>query len=186
MLPVSTFSLVKKKLLTGYKGRTMDKSKIHHSHKDHWRTPDTLWEAICKRFGTPEYDMAASVGNARCDNYFTAEDDSLSLNWADYGVKWCNPPFSLKREFIAKADCGSGYGTIMVLPVDTSTEWFHDLCGRAKVYLLKGRVQFYLTEEEILAMPEEERPKKINSNQGGTCVALFGAEPGIELWDWKN
>lgn len=56
-----------------------------------------------------------------------------------------NPPYSQKVEWIKKAIVEQKQGnlTVMLLPVDTSTAWFHDLIiPHADVRFLRGRLRF--------------------------------------------
>ena len=58
---------------------------------------------------------------------------------------FCNPPYSKKEPWIAKAirEKEKGNLTVMLLPVDTSTKWFHELIlPNAEVRWIRGRVHF--------------------------------------------
>lgn len=59
---------------------------------------------------------------------------------------FCNPPYSRKEPWIMKAISEQERGnlTVMLLPVDTSTAWFHDLVlPNAEIRWIRGRVQFF-------------------------------------------
>lgn len=47
-------------------------------------------------------DVAASAANAKCERYYSIEDDGLEQSWAAERV-WCNPPYSDLRAWVHKA-----------------------------------------------------------------------------------
>jgi len=54
-----------------------------------WETPQDLFEAQNARWGFT-LDVCATAENAKCDSFFTEEDDGLQQTWG--GVCWMNPP----------------------------------------------------------------------------------------------
>ncbi len=66
---------------------------------------------------------------------------AIALNRKNF----CNPPYSNKIAWIHKAiqEQKMGNMTVMLLPVDTSTKWFHDLIlTYSEIKFLKGRIPF--------------------------------------------
>jgi len=60
-------------------------------------------------------------------------------------VNFVNPPYSKKEPWLRKAieEQAKGKLSVFLLPVDTSTAWFHDLIlPHAEVRFLRGRVYF--------------------------------------------
>jgi site-specific DNA-methyltransferase (adenine-specific) len=58
---------------------------------------------------------------------------------------YVNPPYSEKAVWIKKAieEQQKGKLSVLLLPVDTSTSWFHDLViPNAEIRWIRGRVQF--------------------------------------------
>lgn len=53
------------------------------------------------RFGKFTLDVAAAEHNARAPEFYTREDDGLSLPWS--GRVWCNPPYSDCGAWVRKA-----------------------------------------------------------------------------------
>lgn len=47
-------------------------------------------------------DAAAAEHNAKCERYFTREEDGLRQSWAGEFV-WCNPPYSAIEPWLIKA-----------------------------------------------------------------------------------
>lgn len=75
---------------------------IKVSKDDEWYTP----KPIVDHFGPFDYDPASNdywAGVLGIPNYDTIETDGLKQDWTKYKRIWINPPFTMKKEFIAKA-----------------------------------------------------------------------------------
>lgn len=91
--------------------------------------------------------VCALPENAKCEHYFTPEQDGLKQEWK--GTVWCNPPYGRNiGKWVEKA-----YNTakdknavvVMLLPARTDTKWFHDFCylnQYATVRFARGRLKF--------------------------------------------
>lgn len=118
---------------------------IGKSTSDH-RTPVDLFEQMSKEVGGFDLDAAASDENHLVDEYYTIHDNSLLQPWG--GKVWCNPPYNNNSHFIEKAliEVKSGRASLvwMLLPVRSSTRWFHDfvMSNAAEIRLIKGRLAF--------------------------------------------
>jgi len=69
--------------------------------------------------------------------------NGLKIKWKK--KNFVNPPYSEKKAWIEKAieEKKKGNTSIMLLPVDTSTEWFHELIlPNAKIKWIRGRLSF--------------------------------------------
>jgi phage N-6-adenine-methyltransferase len=72
-------------------------------------------------------DVAAAPHNAKCEQYFTINDDGLAQSWAGERV-WCNPPYSDIRPWIEKAWREVTQLTVLLLPANrTEQRWWQDL-----------------------------------------------------------
>ena len=120
--------------------RTQD--KLHQqSSNDLVATPDHLFERINEEFHFT-VDAAASPENAKCELYWTEEDNGLLQPWRGRRV-WCNPPYSQCLDWTAKAYCEIRALSVLLLPVRTSVGWFHDyVWGHAEVRFIRGRINF--------------------------------------------
>ena len=106
-------------------------------------TPQPLFDQLNAEFQF-SIDVCALPENAKCDRFFTCEDDGLSQKWAPHTC-WCNPPYSELRPWIDKARSESlkGATVVMLLPSTTDTAWFHEVVWPfAEVRFLRGRVKF--------------------------------------------
>ena len=101
---------------------------------DEWETPKELYDKLNKEFNF-DYDPCP----------LHSDFNGLHCNWGKRN--FINPPYSqkLKEAFIIKAYLESLEGNlcVMLLPVSTSTNIFHDyIYNKAEIRFLKGRVKF--------------------------------------------
>lgn len=129
---------------------------------DERSTPQDFFDRLDGRFKF-NLDVAATYENKKCDRYYDQNMDGLSLPWSisevheagrDREVQparvWCNPPYSDIPSWIMKAHeefrNGNAEVIVMLLPADTSTDWFHDLLlagpHRLNFIYLRGRLKF--------------------------------------------
>lgn len=129
-----------------------EKLKPLMSHNsDEWETPKELFDKLDKEFNF-NVDAAATDENALCRRYFDKEyNNALDARpWDVYNGDtkvWCNPPYSLCKEFVKKAceEWKRGCKIVMLLPARTDTRWFHEYIYQkngVKVEFIKGRLKF--------------------------------------------
>ena len=108
-----------------------------------WETPQDLFDKLNAEFHF-DLDVCALPENAKCERYYTPEDDGLLQPWN--GVCWCNPPYGRTiGKWIQKAyETFAGGGTVvMLLPARTDTKWFHEyIYNKAEIRFIKGRLKF--------------------------------------------
>lgn len=113
------------------------------SRTDLWSTPQDLFDELDAEFGFT-LDVCALPENAKCERFYTPEQDGLIQNW--HGIVWCNPPYGRNVDkWIEKAHrhARAGGVVVMLLPARTDTRWFHEyIYGKAEVRFLKGRLKF--------------------------------------------
>lgn len=83
-------------------GGGMSKGAINFSKDNEYYTPKQIMEM----FGSFEYDPATTKEKAEefgVKAYDTIETDGLKTDWTLYNSIWCNPPFTIKHEFLKKA-----------------------------------------------------------------------------------
>ncbi len=145
-------------------GKVGGASKTPAVHKDFWVTsPEAAQDAshlIGMEFGV---DAAASNSRvAKAPIFITPEQDALDpfTLWTPPPGKatWCNPPFSHKTDFIARAyDAATLHKHVvcMMLPYEPITKWWRTLIdGRAtNVFVPDGRYH-YLHPETLEPMRE--------------------------------
>lgn len=114
------------------------------SDSDMWETPKDLFEDLNKEFNF-NLDVCATKENAKCNKYYSPEDDGLSKPWD--GNVWCNPPYG--RDVWRWVRAGSLAAqerratVVMLLPARTDTKWFHEyVYQKHEVRFIKGRLKF--------------------------------------------
>ncbi len=117
--------------------------KVHFSSKtDLWATPQEFFDKYNEIYKFT-LDVCATSENAKCDKFFTIEQDGLNQEW--YGVCWMNPPYGRTiNKWVKKAYESSKNGATVVclLPSRTDTKWWHDYCMNGKIEFIKGRLKF--------------------------------------------
>ena len=110
------------------------------SKTDLWETPQDFFDALNAEFKF-ELDVCALPENAKCEKYYTPEQDGLVQEWI--GVCWCNPPYGKQiGKWVEKA-AKANTTVVMLLPARTDTRWFHDwVLPYAEIRWIKGRLKF--------------------------------------------
>lgn len=79
----------------------MNTQLMFSSKSDLWSTPQELFDELDAEFGF-NLDACALPENAKCDVYYTPEQDGLFQLW--HGTVWCNPPYGREiGKWVAKA-----------------------------------------------------------------------------------
>jgi phage N-6-adenine-methyltransferase len=113
------------------------------SDRDDWATPQALFDRLNRVYGF-ELDVCATPFNAKCQRYYTREDDGLAQDWAPWRC-WLNPPYGRTiGTWLAKAYTESQKGAFVValVPARTDTGWWWDWASRGEVRFLRGRLRF--------------------------------------------
>lgn len=110
-----------------------------------WETPQKLFDALDSKYHFT-LDPCALPENAKCEKYFTPEDDGLSQNWGGQRV-FCNPPYGRELgAWVKKAYEESRKPdtvVVMLIPARTDVAWFHDyVLPHGEIEFLRGRLKF--------------------------------------------
>ena len=118
----------------------MNNDLFFSSKSEEWATPQDFFEQIDKEFHF-NLDACATAENAKCDKYYTKEQDGLSQEWN--GIVWCNPPYGRSIGMWVKKTYESKATVVLLVPARTDTKWFHAyVLGKAEVRFVKGRLKF--------------------------------------------
>ena len=135
---------------------------------DEFCTPDYIYRQLDNIFHF-NMDVAASKYNTKVEHcFFNKDENALLFDWGGCRC-FCNPPFSLKAEFIKKADIQVQTEhcpiCVMILPLNCmDTKVWHEVIeDRYHYEILKGRIAFI--------DPETNKPKK--GNNSGTVIVYF-------------
>lgn len=117
--------------------------QVHFSSKtDLWSTPQDFFDKYNEKYKFT-LDVCATDENAKCDLYYTKENDGLKQDWV--GVCWMNPPYGRQiKEWVKKAyeSSLSGVTVVCLLPARTDTKWWHEYCIKGEIEFIKGRLKF--------------------------------------------
>jgi phage N-6-adenine-methyltransferase len=119
--------------------------KVHFSsNKIEWETPQDLFDELNKKHRFT-LDVCALPENAKCERYFTPEDNGLLQQWS--GACWMNPPYGRQiKHWVEKAyrsvRSGSADVVVCLVPARTDTGWWHDYCAKGEVEFIRGRLRF--------------------------------------------
>jgi phage N-6-adenine-methyltransferase len=129
-------------------------------------TDPVFFASMALQFGGFTLDVAASPHNAKCDRFYTAEEDGLEQSWYHERV-WCNPPYSAIEPWVQKAWAESAYAhlIVMLLPANrTEQGWWQrlveperDLSPRFRTRFLPGRIRFIAHDKTSIG-PNERPP----------------------------
>jgi phage N-6-adenine-methyltransferase len=112
------------------------------SATDNWATPQAFFDEINAEFNF-ELDVCADEINAKCQSYFTKEQNGLAQDWI--GTVWCNPPYGREiGKWLAKAveSWKAGATVVCLVPARTDTAWWHDYATQGEIRFIRGRLKF--------------------------------------------
>ena len=124
----------------------MSKLDVHYSSKtNEWATPQNIFNALDDEFNFT-LDPCSDGDNAKCDKYYTIEDDGLAQDWSDDTV-FMNPPYGREiKHWIKKAydESLKGSEVVCLIPARTDTSYWHDYIFEkaCEVRFVKGRIKF--------------------------------------------
>jgi site-specific DNA-methyltransferase (adenine-specific) len=110
------------------------------NHSDNWATPEWLYNDLCSEFHFDFDPCPLNIGK------ITPDKNGLLIPWGSRN--YINPPYKLKikEAFVKRAvdESKKGKLCVMLLPVSTSTDLFHNyiLPLADDIRFIKGRVQF--------------------------------------------
>ena len=120
-------------------------SALFSSATDLWATPQDFFDKLNSEYGFT-LDPCATKENAKCEKYYTKEEDGLQQDWGGH-IVFCNPPYGRDLpKWVEKAYNESkkpGTTVVMLIPARTDTRYFHDyIYHKAEIRFLKGRLKF--------------------------------------------
>ena len=109
-----------------------------------WSTPQNFFDKLNLEFNFT-LDPCATPETAKCDKYYTEEDDGLSKDWSGERV-FCNPPYGREiKHWVKKCSEENTEITVMLIPARTDTKYFHEYIYQKKnveIRFIKGRLKF--------------------------------------------
>ena len=113
------------------------------SNTGEWETPQAFFDRLNWKYHFT-LDAAATAENAKCQKFFTKEDDGISRNWGGGEIVWCNPPYGREiGKWVKKGyEESKAVVVVMLLPARTDTAWYHDYCTKGRITFVRGRLKF--------------------------------------------
>ena len=124
----------------------MNEKVMFSSNSEEWATPQDLFNDLNNEFKFT-LDPCASAENAKCEKYYTKEQDGLIQSWKNE-VVFCNPPYGRKiYKWVKKCyEEGQDPNTtvVMLIPARTDTKYFHEFIYHkaSEIRFIKGRLKF--------------------------------------------
>jgi site-specific DNA-methyltransferase (adenine-specific) len=120
----------------------MNTDLMFSSKTPEWATPKYLFDELDNEFHFT-LDPCCTKENAKCDKYFTRDDDGLSKSW-DNEIVFVNPPYGRETpKWVKKSSEARGGIVVMLIPARTDTLYFHNyIYGKAEIRFIKGRIKF--------------------------------------------
>lgn len=121
---------------------------LFSSNSNEWATPTNFFAELDAEFHFT-LDPCATKENAKCERYFTKEQDGLTRSWHERERErvFVNPPYGREiGKWVKKAYEESKYceTVVMLIPARTDTSYFHDfIYHKAKeIRFIRGRLHF--------------------------------------------
>lgn len=118
-------------------------SALFSKKSDEWATPQLLFNRLNDIYKFT-LDPCATAENAKCEKFYTKEQDGLKQSWVGERV-FCNPPYSQISLWVEKSAVLESELTLTLIPVRTDTKWFHQFINKhPNIYIefIKGRLKF--------------------------------------------
>ncbi|NIF20294.1 phage N-6-adenine-methyltransferase [Candidatus Pantoea multigeneris] len=152
---------------------------------DQWRTPDKLWWGINTKYGPFVLDLFADQDNAKCEDFYSAEDNALTQDWSArlavlQGAGYANPPYSRASKHdgayitgmrhiithtMSMREAGGRY--VFLIKAATGEVWWPEEADH--IAFIRGRISFDLPD---WYRPEEGQPTE-SSAGFGAAIAVF-------------
>tara|TARA_R100000234_G_C4921520_1_gene144344 strand:+ start:206 stop:685 length:480 start_codon:yes stop_codon:yes gene_type:complete len=118
---------------------------LFSSATNEWATPQDFFDKINKMYNFT-LDPCCTKETAKCDVFYTKEDNGLSRSWEGHTV-FMNPPYGREiKDWVAKAHKEAekpNTTVVCLIPARTDTQYWHDHCmNAAEIILIKGRLSF--------------------------------------------
>lgn len=114
------------------------------SNTNEWATPQAFYNELNKEFHFT-LDPCATVENAKCEKFYTEQQNGLLQSWKGE-IVFCNPPYGRQLPLWVKKCCEeaeNGATVVMLIPARTDTKYFHKyIYNKHEIRFIKGRLHF--------------------------------------------
>ena len=115
---------------------------LFSSRSEEYGTPIELYNQLNEEFHFT-LDPCASKENAKCQKYFTKQEDGLKQSWDGERV-FMNPPYGKNiKEWMIKASLSKAL-TVCLIHARTDTRWWWETVEKysKEIRFIKGRLKF--------------------------------------------
>ena len=125
---------------------------LFSNNSNEWGTPDELFNSLNEEFHFT-LDPCATDQNAKCEYYYTKNENGLLQSWKNETV-FCNPPYGKElKQWVKKCyeeHKKNGITVVMLIPARTDTSYFHEyIYMQSEIRFIKGRLKFINKNGEI-------------------------------------
>ena len=110
------------------------------SEKDTWETPQDFFD-LWDDYYDFTLDPCCLPNSAKCEKFYTPEDDGLAQDWTGERV-WMNPPYGREIGKWMKKAYEADALVVCLVPSRTDTKWWHDYAMKGDITFIKGRLKF--------------------------------------------
>ena len=123
----------------------MNLDVMYSSKTNEWSTPQYFFDELNKEFNFT-LDPCATKQNAKCNKFYTQDDNGLEKDWQGE-IVFCNPPYGRKIKHWVKKCQEESQKTntlvVMLIPARTDTSYFHDyIYNKSEIRFVRGRLKF--------------------------------------------
>lgn len=123
-----------------------DRKVLFSRKSDEWATPQHIYNKLNYQYNFT-LDPASDGINAKCNKFYTAQQDGLVQSWNGETV-FVNPPYSKTYDWVRKAyhEAFSGTTSVLLVPARMDSKWVHEFCLDPFVCksltFIRGRLKF--------------------------------------------
>ncbi len=113
------------------------------SQTNEWATPQDFFCILNDEYRFT-LDPCATIENAKCEKFFTIEENGLEQDWSRETV-FMNPPYGREiGKWMKKAyeEACKGATVVCLIPSRTDTKYWHDYAMQGEIRFVKGRIKF--------------------------------------------
>lgn len=150
-------------------------SNTQKEDKDLWATPvvefcgiQSFLAELYNGFTLFTLDACALPYNKKVNRFISPKEDMLKKDWGNGEFVWVNPPYSNPLPFIERAiEMSDKNFVAMLLPSDTSTEWFAKCVEHADL------IMFLTGKGARIKFKHNNNSQKTNGNVKGSVLVIF-------------
>lgn len=114
------------------------------SEKMDWTTPQDFYNKLNDEFNFT-LDPCSTKENAKCNKFYTIEDNWLKQDWS-WETVFCNPPYGREISNWVKKCSEEKTKIVLLIPARTDTKYFHDYIYKkenVEIRFIKWRLKFW-------------------------------------------